>query len=483
VDGARESPVLHYGERRLDNVIPRRVLEEGRIVPLRTPRDVEELTDVDSALRRALERSDTPDLVPSVAEWLADRDRGGDVTIVVDDHTRPCAHQRRLLPGLLGWLEGHRVPRDRIGIVVAVATHRPPRPEEYPWILGDAVARSWRDRVFCHDDQRDLERLGTMPDGVPVELNRRAAQSEVLIGLSDLDYHYFAGVTGGPKQLVPGIAGRALTTADHLRMFGPLGFAPNVDMGILDGNPVYEYKRTAVRSILEAMRARRALVYGVMAVLDPRQRIVALGGGDVIEVHRRLRAVLDRVYVAAVPRLADVAIISARHLGLNVYQAGKAINTAARAVRPGGTVVCLAPCRDGFGNDEFRALMAVAAPILSEAERTEAAGAERAGTRSAAIDRALLAVQEAVVKDFRIGKQKPVDLLLQYRRVGWGNLYLMCDGLSEEDRRLLPFRYIGELGREPGDRLSEWIREQERRGKPSYTVIDDPTYWIRPSDG
>jgi nickel-dependent lactate racemase len=337
---------------------------------------------------------------------------------------------------------------------------------------------AWKDNVVFHHDREDLVRLGTMPDGTPVELNGTAARSEVVISLSDLDYHYFAGVSGGPKQLVPGIAGRALTTADHLRMFGELGFAPNVDMGILDGNPVYEYKRQAVRIILDALAAKGTFVYAVVCVLNPKYEFVALEGGETLTLHRRLRAYLDKVYVAEIPRLADVAIVTARHLGINVYQAGKAINAAARAVKPGGTVVCVAPCPDGFGNEEFRNLMKIAAPILHEAETRIAKGADAAKLGGKAIDRALRAVQDVVMKDFKIGKQKPVDMLVQYRRTGWGNLWLLCDGLAEEDRPLLPFRYVGQSG-DPTGRLRSWIEERESGRKPTYLVVDDPTYWIR----
>ncbi|MBI4416657.1 MAG: DUF2088 domain-containing protein [Euryarchaeota archaeon] len=476
------APRLAYGERWIDDVLPARVLAEGRLLPLRMPEALPELPDVDRALGTALETSSTPDLVPSLKTWLATRYRGGDVAILVDDYTRPCAHQRRLLPGLLDWLLAHGVRRERIAIVIAGATHRDPRPAEYPFVLGDRVWPAWRDRVFMHHDYEDLERLGTMPDGTSVELNGRVARSEVVVGLSDLDYHYFAGVSGGPKQIVPGVAGRALTTADHLKMFGDLGFAPNCDMGILDGNPVYEYKRAAVRIVLDALRERGAFVYAVISVLNPRHEIVALEGGEVLTLHRKLRSVLDRVYVAEIPRLADVAIVSALHLGINVYQAGKAINTAARAVRPGGAVLCLAPCPDGFGNEEFRNLMKLAAPILDEGPRAIALGADPGTAGAAAIDRALRAVQDAVMKDFKIGKQKPVDLLVQYRRTGWGNLWLLCDGLTEDERTLLPFRYVGE-SKDPGARLRAWIEDRERTGKPSYVVIDDPTYWIRPKGG
>ena len=478
--GEQRVPRLGYGDREIADFLPERVLIEGRLIPLRAPQGAPEIADVDAALRRSLEVSSSPGATPSLQTWIETRYRGGAVAVIVDDYTRPCAHQRLLLPGLLEWLIAHGVRRDSISIIIATATHRDPRPEEYPYMFGENLWPAWKDRIFPHHDQEDLERLGTMPDGTPVELSGRAARSEAIISLSDLDYHYFAGVTGGPKHLVPGIAGRALTTADHLRMFGRLGFAPNVDMGILDRNPVYEYKRAAVRLIVDALRARGTFVYAVISVLNPRHRIVALAGGDILELHREMRGVLDNVYVAEIPRLADIAIVSARHLGINVYQAGKAINAAARAVKPGGTVLCLAPCPDGLGNEEFRNLMRIAAPILHDAESKIAFGDDPGNEGSAAIERALRGVQEAVMKDFRIGKQKPVDLLQQYRRTGWGNLWLLCDGIPSQDRKLLPFRYVGRRGTDPGKRLRAWVADRERSGRPTYVVVDDPTYWIRP---
>jgi len=476
---ADQVPRLAYGDRFLSDFLPEQVLSEGRLVPLRTPEGAPEIPDVEGALVRSLEVSSTPDLLPSLGEWLESRYRGGDITILVDDYARPCAHQRLLLPGLLDWLLSRGVERDRIAILIAAATHRDPKPHEWAYMLGEKLWPAWKDRVFFHHDWEDLERLGTMPDGTPVELNGRAARSEAIVSLSDLDYHYFAGVSGGPKQIVPGIAGRALTTADHLRMFGELGFARNVDMGVLDGNPVYEYKRAAVQIILDALAARGTFVYAVVSVLNPAYRVVALEGGEILTLHRKLRHVLDKVYVAYIPELADIAIISARHLGINVYQAGKAINAAARAVKPGGTVVCVAPCPDGFGNEEFRNLMKLAAPIFWDAEERIARGGDPAKIGAEAIDRALRTVQDAVMADFKIGKQKPVDLLVQYRRTGWGNLWLLCDGLSDEDRKLLPFRYVGNRGEDPQRRLRAWIEEQERERKPTYLIVDDPTYLIR----
>ena len=473
------APRLAYGDRFLSDFLPEKALSEGRLVPLKTPEGAPPLPDVPAALQRSLEVSSTPDLVPSMAEWLASTYRGGEVSVIIDDYARPCAHQRLLLPGLLDWLQAHGVARDRINIIIAAATHRDPKDDEWVYMLGDKLWPSWKDRVFFHHDREDLERLGTMPDGTPVELNARAARSEAIVSLCDLDYHYFAGVSGGPKHLVPGIAGRALTTADHLQMFGELGFAAHVDMGILDGNPVYEYKRAAVRTILDALGSRGTFVYAVVCVLNPTYQVVALEGGDILAVHRNLRHALDKVYEARVPALADIAIVSARHLGINAYQAGKAINAAARAVNPGSTVHSVAPCPSGNGKEQYQNHMKITAPNLQEADAKIGAGADPKEVGSAAINRALHEVQKVVMADFKIGKQKPVDLLVQYRRTGWGNLWLLADGLNDEERKLLPFRYVGTRGDDPQERLRAWVRDQETKGKPTYLVVDDPTYWIR----
>ena len=51
--------------------------------------------------------------------------------------------------------------------------------------------------------------------------------------------------------------------------------------------------------------------------------------------------------------------------------------------------------------------------------------------------------------------------------------------LSDEERALLPFRYVGDRGEDPQKRLQAWVHDQEERGKPTYLIVDDPTYWIQ----
>ena len=55
------------------------------------------------------------------------------------------------------------------------------------------------------------------------------------------------------------------------------------------------------------------------------------------------------------PRLADVVLVSAGGYpkDIDLYQAQKALDNAAHAVRDGGVIVLLAECGEGFGNATF----------------------------------------------------------------------------------------------------------------------------------
>jgi hypothetical protein len=262
-------------------------------------------------------------------------------------------------------------------------------------------------------------------------------------------------------------------------MFSSLGFHPHADVGRLDGNPVYEYKRKIVGLVLEEMARRGTQVYGLAAVLDPGGRLVHLAGGDILEVHRRGREVLDAVYTATIPRPAEVVITGARQLGLNLYQAGKAFNSARRAVAPGGSILVAAPCTDGWGNEAFRTLMALGRPYFDEL-RSMSPGEVSGPSGRHLLEEALRSIQAEVVRDFVIGKQKPVDLLITLLHVGWGHLHLLTDGLGDADGPLLPME-VHRGGADPGGALGRWVEGLEAAGGPTYLVVDDPGLHLKVS--
>jgi hypothetical protein len=264
-------------------------------------------------------------------------------------------------------------------------------------------------------------------------------------------------------------------------MFGHLGFADKVESGTYDGNPVFEYKRKIVGKFLEEMKKKGSWVYAITVVMDPAPKLVSIAGGDLMETHQKAIDKLCSVYVATVARPADIVIISARQTGINLYQSGKAYNAAKKAVKKGGWIILLSECKDGFGNDEFKNLMKVSAPTFRELEQKlgMAKGAEAAKLQAEYIDRAMHETQRIVMADFKIGKQKPVDLLDVLRHVGYGHLCIIQDGLSEDEMASVPLTYVGRKGEPAGERLKAWIAEREKEGRPTYVVMDDPNYLVK----
>ena len=126
------------------------------------------------------------------------------VSISVCDITRPMP-SRRVLPEVLGELD--HLPRDQITILVATGTHRGNTSEELQEMLGPEIVDNYQ--VINHSafDGEMLVGLGGTSDGIPVWLNRHWIESEVRITTGFVEPHFFAGFSGGPKMVAPGLAG------------------------------------------------------------------------------------------------------------------------------------------------------------------------------------------------------------------------------------------------------------------------------------
>jgi lactate racemase len=71
-----------------------------------------------------------------------------------------------------------------------------------------------------------------------------------------------------------------------------------------------------------------------------------------LEEHRRACAYAKDTAMRAVPAPFDVVLTtnSGYPLDQNLYQAIKGMSAAAQIVKPGGTIICAAECRDGLPN-------------------------------------------------------------------------------------------------------------------------------------
>jgi nickel-dependent lactate racemase len=253
-----------------------------------------------------------------------------------------------MLRALLDELAG--VVDDRaVTVLVATGTHRGNTPAELRQMLGDLLDRV---EVVNHDarDRDSLTWCGVHGADVPVWLNRRWVEAEVRITTGFVEPHFFAGFSGGPKLVAPGLAG--LDTVLVLHDAARIG-DPRATWAVCEGNPVHDDVR--------AIAAATGVTYALDVVLDAQQRVTAAFGGELLAMHAAAREHVRETAMVAVPDRFDVVVTtnSGFPLDQNLYQAVKGMSAAATIVRPGGTIVMAAECRDGFpDHGDFRTELA-----------------------------------------------------------------------------------------------------------------------------
>jgi nickel-dependent lactate racemase len=296
-----------------------------------TPRHAAAAPDVRAELRRALRE---PVSGPPLRERVR---RGQTVAISACDVTR--AQPRHLMiPALIEELDGI-VDLDDVVILVATGTHRPNTDAELRAMFGDGVVDAVR--IVNHDARaRDTHRfVGTFGAGVPVWLNELWVDADVRLTTGFVEPHFFAGFSGGPKMVAPGLAGLETVLVLHdARRIGD----PRATWGITEGNPVHDDVR--------AIAAATGTTYGFDVILNRDQDVVRAFGGDLLPMHAAAVAAAREIAMVPVPAPFDVVVTtgSGYPLDQNLYQSVKGMSAAHQVVRPGGLIVCAAECVDGF---------------------------------------------------------------------------------------------------------------------------------------
>jgi len=312
-------------------------VEENNLLAVLTPNALEQ-TELrgQEAVRQALEH---PIGTCQVGEIVRP---GESVAIITSDITRPFpAYQ--VLPSLLSELESAGVLMRDITIVFALGSHRKHTEAEMRKLLGDGVY----EHVRCMDhDPSDCVRMGVSSRGTPYDVFRPVAEAKRRICLGNIEYHYFAGFSGGAKAIMPGVCTREAIQTNHSMMVRDEAYA-----GKLDGNPV--------REDIDEVLSFCPVDFIVNVVLDEHKEILKVVCGDAILAHREGCAFLDRLYKITIPQRADVVLVSPGGFpkDINLYQAQKALDNAKHAVRDGGIIVLCASCGEGLGEKVFERWM------------------------------------------------------------------------------------------------------------------------------
>lgn len=344
---------LAYGREGLPVTLP-----DDADVTVIEPRFVPGLPDESAALHEALR---APIDGPPLREIAGPEDT---VAIVFSDITRPTPNDR-ILPPLLAELAAAGVPDAQITLINALGTHRPQTQDELVEMLGAEIVRRYR--IVQHDawDDAALVEIGHNRAGNPVRVNRAYVEASVRVLTGFIEPHFFAGFSGGPKAVLPGIADAGAILDNHN---APMIGDPHSTWAVTRacpergrrGNPLWEEIRDAAQATSPD--------FLLNVTLNAQHEITGVFAGDLAAAHRAGTDFVRETAMQPVAAPFDVVITSnsGYPLDLNLYQAVKGMSAAAQIVRPGGDIIVAAECWDGLpDHGEY-------ARLLREAESPEA---------------------------------------------------------------------------------------------------------------
>ena len=302
------------------------------IVEVIKPRFLPGIEDEKEALVQALRAPvESPPLVELVSP--------GDKVIVVHTDITRATPNDRVLPVLLEELEQAGVKRGDITLLNGLGTHRKQTERELRAMLGDRIVEGYRCLQHDCNDEENLVSLGTTSLGHPVRINRTYLEADVRILTGFIEPHFFAGYSGGPKAILPSLAGAESVFTNHgLSMIAH----PKATWGITDGNPIWMEMREV------ALRTNPAFLLNV--TLNPRQEITGVFAGEMLAAHARGCEFVRQNAMVAVDQPYDVVITtnSGYPLDQNLYQSVKGMSAAYQIVREGGAIIIATACEDGL---------------------------------------------------------------------------------------------------------------------------------------
>jgi nickel-dependent lactate racemase len=253
-------------------------------------------------------------------------------SILVSDITRP-APSHLMLPPLIRRLKDLGIAD--LKIVFALGTHRRMTAEEERLLLRDCTSLP-----YMQHDPKACVSLGETERGTPVEILDTVASSDLIVATGNIEYHYYAGYSGGAKAVLPGVSSERSVIKNHELMRDPLSTTGRLD--------------SPVRQDMEDAAGIVGLDFILNVVLNGKKEIVQSVAGDFISAHRLGAATVDRMYRRPVePAEIVVTCAGGRPKDLNLFQAQKALDNAKNAALPGGSIILVAECCEGLGHPVF----------------------------------------------------------------------------------------------------------------------------------
>ena len=267
------------------------------------------------------------------------------IVIVTSDHTR-AVPSKITLPLLLKEIRSGNPDAD-ITILIATGLHRPTTEEEQRRMFGDEIVDHEKIAINNAFAPEQFVELCTLPSGAVFQVNRLAAECDLLVTEGFVEPHFFAGFSGGRKSILPGICSERTVNENH--SYKAVSH-PRSNSGMLKDNPIHADMLCAAKAV------NVQFIFNV--ALDGEKKIVAAWAGDLEQAHEAGVAFI-RQWSQCPVVTGDIVVTSngGYPLDQNLYQSPKAMATAEACAGEDGVIIMCCSCCDGMGGAHFGQLI------------------------------------------------------------------------------------------------------------------------------
>ena len=257
------------------------------------------------------------------------------ILIVTDDIHRPT-RVSEFIGVILDDLHKAGVRDEQIEFMMALGTHRPMTKAEMAQKLGADVVKKFRGHNHKWDDPDCLDFMGDTAQHVPVWINKKVRQADLVIGVGAIMPIEVAGFTGGGKILVPGVCGEITNSEMHWT---------RSDMSARD---VLGKAENPIRASIDQLAAKAGLDFIVNVIMNAEQRVVKAVAGHMVQAHRAGCKNAIEIYGVEFEKEYDIVIVDGYPFDIEFWQVNKALDSAGLVVKTGGVVIVVSPCYEGF---------------------------------------------------------------------------------------------------------------------------------------
>ncbi len=261
--------------------------------------------------------------------------------ILVSDSTR-AVPTAQVAPVVVAELLAGGVPLSGILFIVAIGVHREAGEEEMRSFLGEELYGKVRIENHTPFDADNLIYLGNTSSGTPVEVNKRAYESDLHIQIGKVEPHEFAGFSGGRKSVLPGIASERTIITNHRP---EMILNPMAAIGVLDGNPVNE-------DMLEAAALFR-IDFAINFILNNSLEPAAIFAGTMKESHYAAVNYVRQFLGVAVEKPDIIVTTPGEPLNIDFYQTVKSLIALTEIADETTTLVLYSSCPEGISSPDM----------------------------------------------------------------------------------------------------------------------------------